>query len=164
MDVDPIAVKVSRESPLELTVNFGIFARRETSPSEIEKLGEMLLELVSGVTLFAGHRYEFSQGAPESTAYEVKIEFPPFVLPSEQPELEPLVDKLVERVGRSGHTRPQRGPRSAEGEDLAARIARGPATEDSRAPREVPLARAGPGVARIALVGRGSSTARPGLA
>jgi hypothetical protein len=129
VEVDPIAVKVSRESPLEVTVNFGILAKRETSPSEIEKLGEMLLEVVSGVTLFAGHRYEFSQGAPESTAYEVKIEFPSFVLPTEQPELEPLVDKLLERVALWAHESAARPP--AEGEDLATRIAREAATEDS---------------------------------
>jgi hypothetical protein len=129
VDAEPIVVKVSRDSPLELTVNFGIFAKRETSPSEIDKLGEMLLELVSAVTLFAGHRYEFSQGAPESTAYEVKVDFPPFVLPTEQPELEPLVDRLLERVALWAHESAARPP--AEGEDLAARIARGQAAEDS---------------------------------
>jgi hypothetical protein len=129
VDVEPIAVTVSRDSPLELTVSFGILDRRETSPSEIDKLGELLLELVSGVTLFAGHRYEFSQGSAESTAYEVKIDFPPFILPTEKAELEPLVAKLVETVGLWAHESAARPP--AEGEDLSARIARGPATEDS---------------------------------
>jgi hypothetical protein len=129
VDVEPIAVNVSGDSPLEITVNFGILARRETSPSEIDRLGEMLLELVSGVTLFAGHRYEFSQGAAESTAYEVKINFPPFILPTEKAKLDPLVDKLLERVDLWAHESAARSP--AEGEDLAARIARGPATEDS---------------------------------
>jgi hypothetical protein len=129
VEVEPIAVKVSRESPLELTVNFGSLDKRETSPSEIAKLGDMLLELVSGVTLFAGHRYEFSQGAPESTAYEVKIDFPPFILPTEKAELEPLVDKLFETVGLWAHESAARPP--AEGENLSARIARELATEDT---------------------------------
>ena len=130
MEVDPIAVTVSRESPLELTVNFGTFAISETSPSEIEKLGEILSELVAGVTLFAGHRYEFAQGTGESTAYEVKIEFPPFVLPTEHPELEPLVETLLERVRTWAHESAARPP--AEGEDLAERIAReGRKTDDS---------------------------------
>ena len=128
MHVDPIAVKVSRESPLELTVNFGAEVPRETSRSEIAKLGEMLLPLVSAVTLFAGHRYEFSQGATESTAYEVKIEFPPYALPTEQPELERLVDTLREQVGQWAHESAARPP--AEGEDLAERLARGPASPD----------------------------------
>jgi hypothetical protein len=122
MNVDPIAVKVSRESPLELTVNFGSIRVSETSPGEIEKLGEMLLELVAGVTLFAGHRYEFAQGERESTAYEVKIDFPPYVLPTEQLELERLVDTLLERVRLWAHESAARPP--AEGEDLAERIAR----------------------------------------
>jgi hypothetical protein len=130
VDVEPIAVYVSRDSPLELTVNFGVFARRETSADEIDRLGEMLLELVSGVTLFAGHRYEFSQGAAETMAYEIKIEFPPFLLPTENDELEPLVAKLVETVGLWARQSSASPP--AEGEDLAARIARGPAIEDSQ--------------------------------
>jgi hypothetical protein len=129
VDIEPIAVTVTRDSPLELTVNFGTFARREASRSEVDKLGEMLLELVSGLTLFAGHRYEFSQGATESTAYEVKIEFPPFVLPTKELELEPLVVKLLERVALWAHESAATPP--AEGEDLAARIARAAATEDS---------------------------------
>jgi hypothetical protein len=128
VDVEAIAVNVSRYSPIQLTVNFGILAKRETSPSEIDKLGEMLLEVVSGVTLFAGHRYEFSQGAAESTAYEVKVDFPPFILPTEKAELDPLVDRLLETVALWAHESAARPP--AEGEDLATRIARGPATED----------------------------------
>lgn len=128
MDDKPIAVNISRESPLELTVNFGIIARRETSRGDIDKLGEMLLALVSGVTLFAGHRYEFAHRAAESMAYEVKIEFPPFLLPEEKAELEPLVDKLLETVRQWASDCAATPP--AEGEDLATRIARGPSTED----------------------------------
>ena len=128
MDVEPFEVSVSHESPLELTVNFGISAGKETARSEIDKLGEMLLVLVSGVTLFAGHRYEFAQGAAESAAYEVKIEFPPFILPTEKAELEPLVEKLLETARHWALDCVATPP--AEGESLAARIARGPLTEE----------------------------------
>jgi hypothetical protein len=124
VNVEPIAVNVSKDSPLEITVNFGILARRETSRGDIDKLGEILLELVSGVTLFAGHRYEFAHRAAESAAYEVKILFPPFVLPTEKAERESLVDKLLETVREWARDCAASPP--AEGEDLAARIARGP--------------------------------------
>jgi hypothetical protein len=122
VNVDPIAAYVSNESPLELTVNFGIFAGRETSRADIDRLGEMLLALVSGATLFSGRRYEFAQDAAESAAYEVKIQFPPFILPTEKGELEPLVEMLLETVRRWARDCAATPP--AEGEDLAARIAR----------------------------------------
>jgi hypothetical protein len=122
VDVDPLAVFVSRESPFELTVNFGVFTGRETSRADMDRLGEMLLALVSGVTLFAGHRYEFAQGTAEVTAHEVKVEFPPFILPTEKAELEPLVEMLLETVRRWARDCAATPP--ANGEDLAARIAR----------------------------------------
>jgi hypothetical protein len=122
VDVEPIAVYVSNDSPLELTVNFGIVAGRETSRADIDRLGEMLLAFVSGVTLFAGHRYEFAQGAAESAAYEVKIQFPPFILPTEKTKLESLVEMLLETVRRWARDCAATPP--AGGEDLAARIAR----------------------------------------
>jgi hypothetical protein len=127
VDIEPISVYVSNDSPLELIVNFGVFARRETTRPDIDKLGEVLLGLVSGATLFAGHRYEFAHRAAESAAYEVRIEFPPFILPTEEAELEPLVDKLLEAVrawARDCAATPPAGR-----EDLAARIARGSLSE-----------------------------------
>ncbi len=125
---EPIAAYVSQESPLELTVNFGSFVGREAFRDDVDRLGEALLALVSGVTLFAGRRYEFARGAAEVAAYEVEIRFPTFILPTKPAEHEALVDKLLETVSlwaRDCAARPL-----AEGEDLASRILRGSATED----------------------------------
>ena len=55
---EPFPAYVSQESPLELTVNFGLFAGRETSRDDVDKLGEALLPLVSG-----GVRSVVRQGA-----------------------------------------------------------------------------------------------------
>ena len=128
MDTEPVAAYVSQESPLELTVNFGIFAGREAFRDDVDRLGEALLALVSGVTLFAGRRYEFAPGAAEVAAYEVEIGFPTFILPTEPAEHEALVDKLLETVGLWARDCAASPP--AEGEDLASRILRGSATED----------------------------------
>jgi len=122
VDVEPLAVYVSGASPLELTVNFGICTGREPTRADIDGLGEMLLDFVSGVTLVAGRRYEFAQGAAESTAPEVKVEFPPFILPTEKAELEPLIEMLLETVRRWVRDCAATPPATAE--DLAARIAR----------------------------------------
>ena len=126
MDFEPVAAYVSHDSPLQLTVNFGIVAGRDASRADIDRLGEMLLALVSGVTLFAGHRYEFAQGAAELVANEVTIQFPPYILPTEEAELEPLVDTLLETLRRWALDCAATPP--AEGEGLAARIARAAAT------------------------------------
>jgi hypothetical protein len=128
VDTEPVAAYVSQESPLELTVNFGIFAGREAFRDDVDRLGEALLALVSGVTLFAGRRYEFAPGAAEVAAYEVEIRFPTFILPTEPAEHEALVDKLLETVGLWARDCAASPP--AEGEDLASRILRGSATED----------------------------------
>jgi hypothetical protein len=128
VDTEPVAAYVSQESPLELTVNFGIFAGREAFRDDVDRLGEALLALVSGVTLFAGRRYEFAPGAAEVAAYEVEIRFPTFILPTETAEHEALVDKLLETVGLWARDCAASPP--AEGEDLASRILRGSATED----------------------------------
>jgi hypothetical protein len=122
VDAEPIAAYVSHDSPLEVTVNFGLFAGRETCRTDIDRLGEMLLAFVSGVTLFAGHRYEFARGAAESAVYQVKIQFPPAIFPTEETELEPLAEMLLETVRRWADDCAAAPP--AEGEDLAARIAR----------------------------------------
>jgi hypothetical protein len=119
---------VSQESPLELTVNFGIFAGREASRDDVDRLGEALLALVSGVSLVAGRRYEFAAGAAEVAAYEVEIRFPTFILPTDPAEHKALVEKLLETVSLWARDCAATPP--AEGEDLASRLLRGSATEE----------------------------------
>ena len=126
MDTEPIAAYVSQESPLELTVNFGIIAG-EPSRQDVDRLGEALLALVSGVTLFSGWRYEFASGAAEVGAYEVEIRFPPFILPTEAAEHKALVDQLLETASLWARACAANPP--AEGEDLASRLLRDPPTE-----------------------------------
>jgi hypothetical protein len=126
--VEPTPVYVSQESPLELTVNFGLFAGRKASRAEIDKLGAALLTHVSGATLFAGRRYEFANGSAEVAAHEVRVQFPPFVLPSNPAEQDELVAKLLETI--SQWTRESATSPPPDGEDLAARILRASTTTE----------------------------------
>jgi hypothetical protein len=128
MDTEPTIARVSQESPLELTVDFGLFAGRDASHDDIGRLGEALLGLVSGVTLFVGRRYEFAHEAAEVAAYQVEIRFPTYILPTEPAEHDALVGKLLEAASTWAHECAATPP--AEGEDLAARLLRGSATED----------------------------------
>jgi hypothetical protein len=134
MDIEPTTARISQESPLELTVDFGLFAGREASHEDLDKLGEALLAHVSGVTLFAGRRHEFSHGAAEVAGYEVEIRFPTYILPTDPAEHDSLVQKLLETATQWAHDSAARPP--AEGEDLAARLLRGSATEAAEATGE----------------------------
>jgi hypothetical protein len=127
VDTAPAAY-ISQESPLKLTVSFGIFAGREAAREDVDKLGEALLALVSGVSLFAGRRYEFAAGAAEVAAYEIEIQFPTYILPTDPTEHEALVAKLLETVGLWARNCAASPP--VEAEDLASRLLRGSATED----------------------------------
>jgi hypothetical protein len=121
------AAYVSQESPLKLAVSFGIFAGREAAREDVDKMGEALLALVSAVSLFAGRRYEFAPGAAEVAAYEVEIQFPTYILPTDPAEHEVLVAKLLETA--SSWARDCAATPPAEGEDLASRLLRGSATD-----------------------------------
>jgi hypothetical protein len=135
MELEPTVAFVSRDSPLEICVNFGLFAGRELERADVDELAGALLRIVGGVSLFAGRRYELASGAVEVTAYEVRIEFPTFTLPRGSAERQSVVDELVETItlwSRSCALNPPEG-----GEDLTSRLARGTpagATEDVMEP------------------------------
>lgn len=61
---------------LELVVNFGVFAGREATPAEVERLARMLLEDVEDVEIVCEQRYEFDREV-EATVYRIRIELPP---------------------------------------------------------------------------------------
>lgn len=122
METDPIAAFVSREDPLEITVNFGVLAGRELDRAEVDSLGEALLRMVGGFTLFTGRRYEFATGAAEVVAYEARLVFPSFVVDSREGAGRAAVDELLETVtlwARDSTHHPPAGE-----EDLASRLAR----------------------------------------
>ncbi len=128
MEIEPIAGYVSQESPLVLTVNFGLFAGREASRADVDSLGDALLALVSGFSLFVGRRYDFAADGAEVAAYEVEIRFPTFMLPTESEEHAALVEKILKTINSWAHDYAATAP--VEGEDLAARLLRGSATTD----------------------------------
>jgi len=73
----------------ELVVNFGLFAGREATPAEIDRLAEALLPDVEPLEIVCEQRYEFSR-ENEAKVYQVRI-----VLPEDDDELR---DSLVETV------------------------------------------------------------------
>lgn len=121
VEAEPIPAFVSQRSPLEITVNFGLFAGRELSRADVDNLGEALLTKVGGVTVFGGRRYELATGATEVVAYEVRVTFPPLTLPASEAQVESLVQDLLQTI--EGWARRCAATPPSPEEGLAARIA-----------------------------------------
>ena len=69
-----IAFAVSPDAPpLEIRVNFGMFAGREATPAEIDDLARDLIPEVGDVTIVREERHEIS-GHSEGSVQQVKIE------------------------------------------------------------------------------------------
>src|SRR3954470_3246838 len=74
--MDPtMAFAVHRHEPpaIEVRVNFGIFAGREATPAEIDRLAEWLLDEVGDVSIISEERHEIDAHA-EASVHQVRIE------------------------------------------------------------------------------------------
>ena len=78
-----------RDGDVELVVNFGMFAGRDATAAEVERLAGALLEDLESVEIVCEHRYEFDRER-EGSVYQVKV-----VIPREG---EPLAGTLAEKT------------------------------------------------------------------
>ena len=83
------------ESPLEIRINFGIFAGRQASPAEIDELAHALLPLLDQVTIVSEERHEIT-GESEVSVSSVRVELGA----AAQPLGRELTDSLLERCER----------------------------------------------------------------
>ena len=73
---DPTLVFVNEDAEgLEVVVNFGVFAGREATPAEIDRLAEALLPDVDSLEVLCEQRYRFEREM-EATVYQVKVRVP----------------------------------------------------------------------------------------
>lgn len=79
---------------VELVVNFGLFAGREATPAEIDRLAEVLLPDVEPLEIVCEHRYEFDRER-EAKVYQVRI-----ALPEDDGELREALVETVEEWAR----------------------------------------------------------------
>lgn len=82
---------------LEFNVNFGIFAGREVSRREIERLGEALLPMVAGVSIAAEHRYELGERSAVAL-HQVRVEIGHDGLPAEERDIEHLRSRIAQTL------------------------------------------------------------------
>ena len=81
-------------SALEVRVNFGVFAGREATPAELDKLGRAVIAEVAHVTIVSEHRHELG-GQTETSLHQVRMDVPVSVLPDDVAEMEWIRDRLV---------------------------------------------------------------------
>jgi hypothetical protein len=98
--VDPQGVITWETGPavaLGFRVNFGVFAGRDVSPREIERLGAELLSVVENVAITAEHRYEFGQRS-SGDLQQVRIEIDHDALPPGEVDIEALRGRVADAL------------------------------------------------------------------
>ncbi len=75
-------VRAPERPPIEIRVNFGVFAGREATRAEIEALASLLLDHFEEVQIVAEQRYEFGRGA-EAEVHQVAITIPADAAPDD---------------------------------------------------------------------------------
>jgi hypothetical protein len=85
------------ETPLEIRINFGIFAGRQVTPAEIDELARELLPLLEQVTIVSEQRHEITASS-EASVSTVRVEL------GAEPLSRELTDTLVARCQRWAET------------------------------------------------------------
>lgn len=99
-DTQPaVAFVVERQEPppLEIRVNFGVFAGREATAAEIDRLAEWLLDEVGEISIISEERHEIDARV-EASVHQVRIEVAPDRLPADAAERSTLVARVLERA------------------------------------------------------------------
>ena len=89
----------SEPPPLEIRVNFGVFAGRGATAAEIDELARALLPKVGEVSIVAEDRHEISEDV-EASIHQVRVEVAEEHLPSSPGKLAELTDTLVAEASR----------------------------------------------------------------
>ncbi len=84
-----------RDQPvLEIRVNFGVFAGRQATPAEIDRLADRLLGVLASVTIVAEERHQVGRGA-EASVHQVRIELAEDELPADPAGRAALGEQLL---------------------------------------------------------------------
>ncbi|HVU79073.1 MAG TPA: hypothetical protein VHC67_15970 [Gaiellaceae bacterium] len=84
---------------IEVRVNFGVFAGREATPAEIDRLAEWLLDEVGEVSIISEERHEIDAHG-EASVHQVRIEISSDDLNGNRDEIERKVLDRAEHWAR----------------------------------------------------------------
>ena len=94
-----MAFAVHRHDPpaIEVRINFGIFAGREATAAEIDRLAEWLLDEVGEVSIISEERHEIDAKV-EASVHQVRIEVSADRVPSDPAERSAIEGRILERA------------------------------------------------------------------
>jgi hypothetical protein len=88
----------SHDAPaIEVRVNFGIYAGREATGAEIERLAQWLLDEVGEVSIISEERHEIDANV-EASVHQVRIEVAADRVPADLAERAAVEARIVERA------------------------------------------------------------------
>ena len=96
------AVRPSDTAPLEIRVNFGVFAGREATPAEIDELARSLLPHTGPVSIVSEQRHEIGEQV-EAAVHQVRIELASPVQADDDTALDELERVIVDRAEAWAH-------------------------------------------------------------
>src|SRR4051794_34241099 len=100
MDLTMAFAVHGREPPaIEVRVNFGIFAGREATPAEIDRLAEWLLDEVGDVSIISEERHEIDAHV-EASVHQVRIEIAAEDIEGDRAEVEQRILERAEHWAR----------------------------------------------------------------
>jgi len=91
----PVRARV--QPGIEVVVNFGVFAGREATAAEIDRLAEWLIDEVGEVSIISEERHE-TDGRVEASVHQVRIEVGTDQVPRDEGERATLEERVVERA------------------------------------------------------------------
>ena len=87
---------------IEVRVNFGVFAGREATSAEIDRLAAYLLDEVGEVSIIAEQRHEIDAHV-EASVHQVRIELAADRVPADAAERDALERRILERAEYWAH-------------------------------------------------------------
>jgi hypothetical protein len=94
-----MAFAVRRHDPpgLEVRINFGIFAGRDATAAEIDRLAEWLIDEVGEVSIISEERHEIDARV-EASVHLVRVEVSTDQLPADPAERAEVEERILERA------------------------------------------------------------------
>jgi hypothetical protein len=105
MEEPTMAIAARRHEPpaIEVRVNFGVFAGREATSIELERLATYMLDEVGEVSIISEERHEVDSQV-EASIHQVRIEVAGDLMPDGAAEQEALEQRILERAEYWAHT------------------------------------------------------------
>jgi hypothetical protein len=96
------AVHEQNAPAIEVRINFGIFAGRDATAAEIDRLAEWLLDEVGEVSIISEERHEIDANV-EASVHQVRIEVAADRVPGDPAERTEVEARIVERAEHWAH-------------------------------------------------------------